>query len=735
MAKLRQLQGIKALFVIDYSEFRGPAIAKLIAMLEEEDLLPRTRILLLARTAGEWWRRLQLSNGMESHIEPLAHQLESVLKGQDAVSLDKLWKRSTSAFAAAARNAGIPCVDSPPRPERTSSYTTLGFYADALLSTVDTGDGRLSGDDRAPLARLLGHERRYFGSVLAQSGLSIAGVQQDWALATCSLRLPSSTSEAMLAVSAVEMLGEVDAAALTDAIATAFPSSSTNQVWAGLSLDPVVDLLLDDLASSARTDTDWLRNALGMFADLDDDSGLYAAQVLTRALRESKPGTGQERLVSLLHELILVQPNSVAAPICISDPPSQLHEALSEAVMSRRMDSRHFAVVSESMSCLLRSIMTPELTLAVRRREAAESRWHAEEGTGEYRTYVRAVIDLCLVLRVLDRAADTVDELGICVEVLEDAHARDGDKLADLLLAQLEYIEALYLCDRSEAARPVIERVRHLLQKQVPEVRIDPLLSVQLGGFVASVSVLPDGSNYEAVGFEHRKALERLVPDPRSAYAIGREWGRYSRFAWAHRDVSRAITAGLRSAEVFSEFGFAEKRVEQLAILSWCWQRFGDGSDPDSLREIAGYLWDAYSELAGYRKEGLAVRVARGLHPIIEAPPVEMAGHDYYVMVMMAIRALTILDEREQADSVLIADYVTHLAENLDRCPKEDVLSFRRDADDIVSAEIASNPEIFCELGDTVIGLLEGAGLSGSQRLLDAIKIAGRAPGGTTGGG
>jgi hypothetical protein len=158
------------LLVADYAEIRTELPAMLTAAAAGTGG-PALRVLLLARSAGEWWQQLQ--DSCPDQVGDLLPDAPVVLG--PVTARDSQGEVFAEALAAFAARRGVPCPDVRLRPADAEAVV-LVVHAAALLAVLDAedtaagrtaggGDGRGTGGD--VLGGLLRHERRYWQHSLA----------------------------------------------------------------------------------------------------------------------------------------------------------------------------------------------------------------------------------------------------------------------------------------------------------------------------------------------------------------------------------------------------------------------------------------------------------------------------------------------------------------------------------------------------------------------------------------
>jgi tetratricopeptide (TPR) repeat protein len=160
--------GEPVLLVADYAETRA-GVAAIIAAAAADEGGPAVRIVLLARSAGEWWQQL---------LDSTPDQAGDLLAAADPVTLGPVAARSdqqavfAEALAAFASLREIACPDVRLRLADPDAVV-LVVHAAALLAVLDAESAGAGGPSGGPLSGkqvlggLLRHERRYWHHSLA----------------------------------------------------------------------------------------------------------------------------------------------------------------------------------------------------------------------------------------------------------------------------------------------------------------------------------------------------------------------------------------------------------------------------------------------------------------------------------------------------------------------------------------------------------------------------------------
>ncbi|MFF5637084.1 tetratricopeptide repeat protein [Streptomyces sp. NPDC012825] len=175
------------LVVLDYAETRAAQLAALLEAAAEHGGATPFKVLLLARTAGDWWTSAQaVSRHAEELLDGTPVVALPVLESDTAVR-PKAYRRAAEAFAAAlpgvrgrqgpdwpALAAALPLPDV----DRAGMDNALTLHMTALADLLDAADPGSAEDAARPAAgvedRLLLHERRYWEQSATASGLGPA---------------------------------------------------------------------------------------------------------------------------------------------------------------------------------------------------------------------------------------------------------------------------------------------------------------------------------------------------------------------------------------------------------------------------------------------------------------------------------------------------------------------------------------------------------------------------------
>ena len=171
--------GFESLLVIDYAETRIPQVTDVVTRLSETDgAAERTRLLLLARSPGEWWEGLRNSSASLQMLllndpDPPLPALEQSVEGRRDAFLEAM-----RAFSRATGSSRVPSPAAVPDLAEPSFGSVLVLHMAALAALLSAEPG--TADDAPQGATdvssyLLGHERRYWEGTARRAGLDRLG--------------------------------------------------------------------------------------------------------------------------------------------------------------------------------------------------------------------------------------------------------------------------------------------------------------------------------------------------------------------------------------------------------------------------------------------------------------------------------------------------------------------------------------------------------------------------------
>ena len=335
------------LVVVDYAETRTEQLRRLLPLLWDATDGPPVRLLLLARSAGDWWAQLQ--RDLDDELGP-SLRLQALSAPTE--------RASTFAAAVGALSARLPEVDATvdwaslaatvtaPRDLADDHYgNPLTLQLAALIGLLQVGPhptipDNSDAESRVPEAVLLQHEQRYWTDSSRSRRLSVHPDTLRDAVTVAGLCGARSPGEAMSLLEQLPGLrGQtVDALRHVDSWLTGLYPADPGRRWG--SLQP--DRLAEHLAVSVLTDDPDLLP--GLLTAATAGQTVQALSVVTRAL--TNPSVLPDRRTLLLGELtaLLAARLDQLAPVALqvatqTAAPGPLLTAVEAAATSADLDS------------------------------------------------------------------------------------------------------------------------------------------------------------------------------------------------------------------------------------------------------------------------------------------------------------------------------------------------------------------------------------------------------------
>ena len=335
------------LVVVDYAETRTEQLRRLLPLLWDATDGPPVRLLLLARSAGDWWAQLQ--RDLDDELGP-SLRLQALSAPTE--------RASTFAAAVGALSARLPEVDATvdwaslaatvtaPRDLADDHYgNPLTLQLAALIGLLQVGPhptipDNSDAESRVPEAVLLQHEQRYWTDSSRSRRLSVHPDTLRDAVTVAGLCGARSPGEAMSLLEQLPGLrGQtVDALRHVDSWLTGLYPADPGRRWG--SLQP--DRLAEHLAVSVLTDDPDLLP--GLLTAATAGQTVQALSVVTRAL--TNPSVLPDRRTLLLGELtaLLAARLDQLAPVALqvatqTAAPGPLLAAVEAAATSADLDS------------------------------------------------------------------------------------------------------------------------------------------------------------------------------------------------------------------------------------------------------------------------------------------------------------------------------------------------------------------------------------------------------------
>ncbi len=279
------------LLVVDYAETRA-GLKDLVADVTSRATGPRMRLLLLARSPGEWWQ--QLIRGSEYSASELLAAIHPITLGpaSDQSRQPEVFRQALAAFAG---KLGLTCPDATMQLADPHA-TMLMIHAAALLTVLECSSAGpaagvpTSGAD--VLAGLLRHEARYWQQSQAARGLSLdTDVARRAVAAGCLVGADDEASAIELLSAIADLADPAQRGKVARWLRDLYPvprSAADDHEWIG-PLQP--DLIAEQLVVSVLAQQPGLIPAL--FKGLADRRAVRALTVLARAARNDPAAVNQ----------------------------------------------------------------------------------------------------------------------------------------------------------------------------------------------------------------------------------------------------------------------------------------------------------------------------------------------------------------------------------------------------------------------------------------------------------
>ncbi|MFE2722451.1 tetratricopeptide repeat protein [Kitasatospora sp. NPDC059327] len=343
--------GRRVLVVLDYAENRLDQLALLLEAACRRD--EPFKVLLLARTAGDWWEQARRHTRLMEDLLGTYPPVALPPLAEEPGARPALYRAAADAFAARmggpwpAVAAGLPEPDL----DHPGFANTLTLHMTALADLLDAGP---AGEPRPPVpatrlirrrenpedveSRLLGHENRYWGHVLATRDRAPRAPEAEL--------FKDALALSTLVGAADDVLGRVRGLAdeglrghVGDWLADAYPPDrSGRDLWGAIQPDRLAERFAGERVLNRRH----LLPAL--VTDLDPVRAERLLTVLTRAAGH-RPLS--EKLAPLLTRLCTDHPDRLAGPALAVAPqverPEPLLDALDALISAPGVDAGRLA--------------------------------------------------------------------------------------------------------------------------------------------------------------------------------------------------------------------------------------------------------------------------------------------------------------------------------------------------------------------------------------------------------
>ena len=469
---------VPVLLVVDYAETRRDQLIRLVSTAWGAADIPSIRMLLLARSAGEWWDQLR-----RDHPDALGSATVSALAALDG---DPPSRRQAFAGAITAFAHALTTVEpdagwgqiaghlNPPEDLDAAQFgSPLRLQMSALLALLQAGPnpvaGPAAGSPAEPLEQqVLDHEQRYWEQAAANHSLILHPATLSYAVTTANLLGASSETDALTTLSRVPGLRGADEdrrLAVARWLRDLYPPAD-GRYWG--TLQP--DLLAEHQVVSQLATAPDLADAC--LHDLDHAQAMEALTVLARAcahhprarglitaaVRADLTGLGVPVTLaavqtgSVLGQILADVGTDAEAPLDVliriqeAIPPETVVLARASAVLTRRIvaalpddtDPAQRADWADRLSERLTKAGKPDQALPAAQQAVASYRELARTDADQYRPDLARSLDhLGIIFRELARPADALPATEEAVAIHRELASTDSRQyrpgLADAL--------------------------------------------------------------------------------------------------------------------------------------------------------------------------------------------------------------------------------------------------------------------------------------------------------------
>jgi tetratricopeptide (TPR) repeat protein len=444
------------LLVVDYAEHRLDEVEKLTAMLAGRRRDRKLRVLLLARSDGEW--RKPSDAAWEFLAAAPAEQLTKL----DPVVSRQSFDDAVAAFAR--RLAELPGFESIPWQTVAAGITTPAFRTPpavletqmaALTALLASATPALAAGDTVPQT-LLRHEERYWNRIARQRGLPLSDATARAVLATVCLVPAADRAAACAVLARVPELEPAQGRAVAGWVRALYPDPTN---WWG-ALQP--DLLAEYLVGTVADDNpDLLATVL---AGVGEGPAGNALTVLARA------AVHQDRLAQQLTDMVVAGPAALArAAVTVATrtpEPRPLRTALDRIVAERGDDlallldlDRAIAPTSQLHAEL--AVRVAARMVELRRRRAPGSMAQTITGSAQANELAGALTRLALRLQQVSRHTEALAAIDESVTIRRRLSTFRGRQYRRDLAASLSILAhcLVEVGRRGEALEPISSAV------------------------------------------------------------------------------------------------------------------------------------------------------------------------------------------------------------------------------------------------------------------------------------
>lgn len=425
------------LLIIDYAETRADEVVRLLGPLLEGRTAAPVRLLLLARSSGEWWERVKTATpGFRELTVDAVVDLQPLEVSRDG---------RRRAFVEAVRDlafglAAIPQfrdsdwrsiaeeIQLPEDLDDARYEAVLAIHMTALATLLQGGmTAAQPGAEGLVEDVLLDHEQDYWERTAAGYRVDLHPRSLQRAVAAAALTEAPTEADAMAVCAAVPGLRDMredEQLATVLWLHDLYPGAS-GRYWAGLQPDRLADRLIGKVATSAP-------DLLGrLLPALTVECTRYALTVLGRAW------THQPILVGQVREAILMHPDDLAVPAAraasrVQDPApiaDALNSMLDQQKMSRALAIDLFLAVPPRVRVMAPIALRIAVPMAAELRELSEH--EPDKFLPEYGRILSQICARMWAARMHGEATLTIGEHAVAI-LRRLADPEDSDSQLDL---------------------------------------------------------------------------------------------------------------------------------------------------------------------------------------------------------------------------------------------------------------------------------------------------------------
>lgn len=165
-----QQTSFPCLLIVDYAETRVAQVTQLLRGLIQNQRLGLTRLLLLARSAGDWWTSLRTS---EPHFEYAlggSREIKLPKPASNPAMARQLYEEALEAFA---KKLNVKVSTADMAPTELQDESILQLHVAALATVLEVGESNIGIRQSDPTQTVLNHERRYWQRAASAAGLGM----------------------------------------------------------------------------------------------------------------------------------------------------------------------------------------------------------------------------------------------------------------------------------------------------------------------------------------------------------------------------------------------------------------------------------------------------------------------------------------------------------------------------------------------------------------------------------